>query len=64
MICAELQLSVRSRKTLSLPGIHTLADLCSRTEAELMGIKKLRRDLAERDQTEAGGKGIGTSQIG
>ena len=35
----ELDLSVRARKALSLLSIHTLGDLCVRTEAELMGVK-------------------------
>jgi len=36
---AELDLSVRARKALSLLGIRTIGDLVSRTEAELLGIK-------------------------
>lgn len=35
----ELALSVRARKALSLLNIHSLSDLCMRTEAELMGVK-------------------------
>jgi len=35
----DLQLSVRARKALQLLNIHTLGDLCSHTEAELMGVK-------------------------
>jgi len=35
----ELNLSVRARKALTLLNIHSLADLCMRTEAELMGVK-------------------------
>lgn len=35
----DLQLSVRARKALQLLNIHTLGDLASRTEAELMGVK-------------------------
>jgi len=34
-----LELSVRARKALSMLGIHTLSDLATRTEAELMGVK-------------------------
>lgn len=34
-----LELSVRARKALSMLGIHTLGDLATRTEAELMGVK-------------------------
>jgi DNA-directed RNA polymerase subunit alpha len=36
---SELQLSVRARKALQLLNIQTLGDLCSHTEAELMGVK-------------------------
>lgn len=36
---AELNLSVRARKALSLLNVQTLGDLCLRTEAELMGVK-------------------------
>ncbi len=36
---SELQLSVRARKALQLLNIQTIGDLCSHTEAELMGIK-------------------------
>ncbi len=35
----ELNLSVRARKALTLLNVHSLADLCMRTEAELMGVK-------------------------
>lgn len=35
----ELQLSVRARKALSLLGVQTIGELCTRTEAELLGIK-------------------------
>ena len=36
---ASLNFSVRSRKALQLLGVHTVGDLATRTEAELMGIK-------------------------
>ncbi len=36
---SDLQLSVRARKALQLLNIQTVGDLCSRTEAELMGVK-------------------------
>lgn len=36
---SDLQLSVRARKALQLLNIHTLGDLASHTEAELMGVK-------------------------
>lgn len=36
---ADLDLSVRARKALSLLGIRTIGELISRTEAELLGIK-------------------------
>ncbi len=35
----ELQLSVRARKALALLNATSLGDLCSKTEAELMGVK-------------------------
>lgn len=36
---SDLQLSVRARKALQLLNIQSLGDLCSHTEAELMGVK-------------------------
>ncbi len=36
---SELQLSVRARKALQMLNIQTIGDLCSHTEAELMGVK-------------------------
>jgi len=36
---SDMQLSVRARKALQLLGIHTIGDLVSHTEAELMGVK-------------------------
>lgn len=36
---SDMSLSVRARKALQLLNIHTLGDLVSRTEAELMGVK-------------------------
>ncbi len=52
----ELNLSVRARKALALLNVHSLADLCMRTEAELMGVKnfgmtsllEIKSKLAER----------------
>lgn len=35
----ELQLSVRARKALTLLNVQTMGDLCTKTEAELMGVK-------------------------
>lgn len=35
----ELDLTVRARKALQLLDIHTIGDLCARTEAELLGVK-------------------------
>lgn len=35
----ELNLSVRARKALQLLNVHSIGDLCLRTEAELMGVK-------------------------
>lgn len=36
---SDLEFSVRARKALQLLGIHTIGDLVSRTEAELLGVK-------------------------
>jgi len=36
---SELNLSVRARRALQMLNINTVGELCSRTEAELMGIK-------------------------
>jgi len=52
---SDLNLTVRSRKALQALGIHTIGELASRTEAELMGIKnfgqtsleEVRQKLAE-----------------
>lgn len=30
---------MRARKALQVLGIHTIGDLCARTEAELLGVK-------------------------
>lgn len=54
---AELNLSVRARKALSLLNIEIIGDLISRTEAELLGVKnfgstslqEIKDRLAERD---------------
>lgn len=35
----ELNLSVRARKALALLGVHSIGDLVTKTEAELMGVK-------------------------
>ncbi len=35
----ELQLSIRARKALALLNVLTIGDLCTKTEAELMGVK-------------------------
>lgn len=60
---AELQLSVRSRKALSLLGIHTLADLCSRTEAELMGIKNFGATSLSEIKQKLEEKGLGLRKL-
>lgn len=52
---AELNLSVRARKALQLLNIHTMGDLVTHTEAELLGVKnfgatsltEVRQKLAE-----------------
>jgi len=36
---SELQLTVRARKALQMLNIQSIGDLCSHTEAELMGVK-------------------------
>ncbi|MCH2141452.1 MAG: tetratricopeptide repeat protein [Phycisphaerales bacterium] len=36
---SQLDFSVRARKALQMLGVHTVGDLATRTEAELMGIK-------------------------
>lgn len=60
---SDLGLSVRARKALQALGCTTIGDLCSRTEAELLGIKnfgatsltEIKENLAER--------GLGLRQI-
>jgi DNA-directed RNA polymerase subunit alpha len=36
---SDLELSVRARKALQMLGVHTIGDLCARTDAELLGVK-------------------------
>lgn len=54
----ELGLSVRARKALQVLGIHTLGDLASRTEAELMGVKNFGATSLDEVKARLGDNGL------
>jgi DNA-directed RNA polymerase subunit alpha len=54
----ELNLSVRARKALQLLSIHTVGDLVSRTEAELMGVKNFGATSLTEVKTRLGELGL------
>jgi DNA-directed RNA polymerase subunit alpha len=56
---SELQLSVRARKALQLLNIQTIGDLCSHTEAELMGIKNFGSTSLVEVREKLGEMGLG-----
>ncbi len=56
---SELQLSVRARKALQLLNIQTIGDLCSHTEAELMGIKNFGSTSLVEVREKLGDMGLG-----
>lgn len=56
---SELQLSVRARKALQLLNIQTIGDLCSHTEAELMGIKNFGATSLTEVREKLGEMGLG-----
>ncbi len=56
---SELQLSVRARKALQLLNIQTIGDLCSHTEAELMGIKNFGATSLVEVREKLGEMGLG-----
>lgn len=59
----DLQLSVRARKALQLLNIQTLGDLCSHTEAELMGVKNFGATSLTEVHEKLGGLGLGLRTI-
>ncbi|TVQ63146.1 MAG: hypothetical protein EA378_02310 [Phycisphaerales bacterium] len=59
----DLQLSVRARKALQLLNIHTLGDLASRTEAELMGVKNFGATSLEEVKEKLTELGIGLREL-
>lgn len=56
---SELQLSVRARKALQMLNIQTIGDLCSHTEAELMGIKNFGSTSLVEVREKLGEMGLG-----
>ena len=59
----DLQLSVRARKALQLLNIQTLGDLCSHTEAELMGVKNFGATSLTEVHEKLGALGLGLRNI-
>jgi DNA-directed RNA polymerase alpha subunit len=59
----DLQLSVRARKALQLLNIQTLGDLCSHTEAELMGVKNFGATSLTEVHEKLGGLGLSLRSI-
>ncbi|MBZ0173456.1 MAG: hypothetical protein K8E66_13815, partial [Phycisphaerales bacterium] len=60
---SDLQLSVRARKALQMLNIQTLGDLCSHTEAELMGVKNFGATSLTEVHEKLGGLGLGLRSI-
>jgi len=60
---ADLNLSVRARKALALLNIHTIGDLCMRTEAELMGVKNFGTTSLLEIKEKLGEIGLGLRQL-
>jgi DNA-directed RNA polymerase subunit alpha len=61
---ADLGLSVRARKALQMLNIHTVGDLASRTEAELMGVKNFGTTSLEEVKEKLGEHGIKLRELG
>lgn len=60
---SDLQLSVRARKALQLLNIQTVGDLCSHTEAELMGVKNFGATSLVEVHEKLGKLGLGLRSI-
>jgi DNA-directed RNA polymerase subunit alpha len=60
---ADLELSVRSRKALQRLNINTLAELASRTEAELLGCKNFGQTSLNEIKQQLGSFGMGLRKL-
>jgi DNA-directed RNA polymerase subunit alpha len=60
---ADLELSVRSRKALQRLNINTLADLASRTEAELLGCKNFGQTSLNEIKQQLAAHGMGLRKL-
>lgn len=60
---ADLELSVRSRKALQRLNINTLAELASRTEAELLGCKNFGQTSLNEIKQQLGTFGLGLRKL-
>src|SRR5688572_12324563 len=60
---ADLELSVRSRKALQRLNINTLAELASRTEAELLGCKNFGQTSLNEIKQQLGSFGLGLRKL-
>ncbi|MFG0257616.1 MAG: DNA-directed RNA polymerase subunit alpha C-terminal domain-containing protein [Phycisphaerales bacterium JB043] len=60
---SELNLSVRARKALQMLNIHTIGELCSRTEAELMGVKNFGSTSLVEIKERLGDLGVGLREL-
>lgn len=60
---AELNLSVRARKALQMLSIRTIAELCARTEAELMGVKNFGQTSLVEIRAQLGELGLSLREI-
>ena len=60
---SELQLSVRARKALQMLNIQSVGDLCSHTEAELMGVKNFGATSLVEVREKLADWGIGLREI-
>jgi DNA-directed RNA polymerase subunit alpha len=60
---ADLELSVRSRKALQRLNINTLADLASRTEAELLGCKNFGQTSLNEIKQQMASFGLGLRKL-
>lgn len=60
---SELNLSVRARKALQMLNIATIGELCSRTEAELMGVKNFGTTSLTEIKERLGDLGLGLREL-
>ncbi|MCC7145788.1 MAG: tetratricopeptide repeat protein [Phycisphaeraceae bacterium] len=60
---AELNLSVRARKALALLGVQSIGDLCTKTEAELMGVKNFGTTSLLEIKAKLGTMGLSLRQL-